>query len=247
MVGFNIIKNMFPYFFSLKKDNVILFYLGVRHSWNPIDPQFSFIKEKWAEFLKIAKKPLVILESRGWKIHNTETEAILKGGEIDFMAYLSNQANIPISCFEPDRGSEMNALTQQFSKEQIAYYYFARVVAQWHRLKQGPNINSYLLPFLQRDEKVSSWNDFGFSIEHMKKIHQQLFNTELNFNDVEFFSKIENPTRENNPLKDVVRASGEYRDQAIINGIKNAWNQYDLFIIYGEGHARKHEKELREY
>lgn len=238
---------IFPYFFSLKKNSSILFYLGVRHSWDPNDQQFNIIKEKWTEFLKIAKHPLVIVESRGWKIHKTESEAISKGGEIDLMAYLCHQVNAPISCFEPERGEEMNALLKQFSKEQIEFYYFARTVAQWHRLIQKSDINSYLLPFLQRDQKVSGWNDFEFSIENIKNIHQKLFKTELNFDDVEFFNKIENPMREDNPLKEIVRASGKYRDQAIIDGIKNAWNQkYDLFIIYGEGHARNHEKALNE-
>ncbi|MEK7087414.1 MAG: hypothetical protein AAB958_01795 [Patescibacteria group bacterium] len=239
---------MFPYFFSLKKNNATLFYLGVRHSWNPTDKQFNIIKQKWLDFLKIAKHPLAVVESRGWKIYNTEKEAISKGGEIDFMAYLCHQANVPISCFEPDRGSEINALLQQFPKEQIAYYYFARAISQWYRLTQKPDINSYLLPFLQRDKKASGWNDFEFSLENMKNVHRQLFNTELDFNNVEFFSKIENPTREDNPLKDVVRASGKYRDQTTTDSIKNTWNQgYNLFIIYGEGHARNHEKILLEY
>jgi hypothetical protein len=239
---------MFPYFFSLKSNSNVLFYLGVRHSWDPAHQQFNVIKERWMEFLKIAKHPFVVVESRGWKIHNTEMEAILRGGEIDFMAYLSHQSNVPIFCFEPERGKEMNALLKQFSKEQIEYYYFARIVAQWHRLTQKPDINSYLLPFLKRDKKVSGWNDFEFSIENIKKIHQQLFKTKLDFNDIEFFNKIENPTREDNPLKNIVRASGKYRDQTIIDGIKNTWHKgYDLFIVYGEGHARSHEKILHEY
>jgi len=239
---------MTPHFFSLKRSNVTLFYLGVQHSWNPTNPQFNFIKEKWKDFLKIAKNPLVVVESQGWKVYKTETEAILKGGEINFMAYLCHQANVHISCFEPDRGSEMNALLQQFSKEQIAYYYFARVVAQWHRLTQKPEINAYLSQFLQCDEKASDWNNFVFSIKQMKKIHQQFFKTRLNLNDADFFKKIENPTREDNPLKNVVRASGKYRDQTIIGGIKNVLDKkHDLFILYGKGHAHNHEKTLHDY
>lgn len=120
--------NILPYFFSLTKNNSILFYLGVHHSWNPSEPQFKIIKEKWIDFLKIAKHPLVVVESRGWKIHIEETESIIKGGEIDFMAYLCHQTNVPIFCFEPKHGKEMNALLQQFSKEQIKYYYFARAI-----------------------------------------------------------------------------------------------------------------------
>ena len=236
------------YFFSLKRNDAVLFYLGVCHSWDPNNQKFKAIKEKWVDFLKITQHPFVVVESRGWKIYNEEVEAILNGGEIDFMAYLCHKANVPISCFEPNRGKEMNALLEKFSKEQIEYYYFGRTVAQWHRLTQKPDINSYLLPFLQRDKKASGWDDFEFSIENMKKIHRKFFTTELNFNDVEFSNKIENPTREDNPLKEIARASGKYRDQTIIDGIKNAWNQkHDLFIVYGEGHARSHEKILREY
>ncbi|MCL5410384.1 MAG: hypothetical protein M1324_00830 [Patescibacteria group bacterium] len=236
-----------PYFFSLENKGKLLFYLGVKHSWDPADSHFDFIKSKWNEFLSRVKNPFVVVESN-WRIHNTEVEAILQGGEIDFIAYHCNQKNIPISCFEPDRGSEMNFLLKQFSKERIEYYYFARNVSQWHRLTQKPDINPYLLSFLQRDKKVSGWDDFVFSIDHMKEIHRQFFGTELNFGDAEFFKKIENPTREDNPFKDLVRASGSYRDQTVVKNIKNVWDQdKDLFVIYGRGHALNHERLLRDF
>lgn len=240
-------SDVHPYFFTLKNKGKILYYLGVQHSWDPDNPQFDFIKIKWNEFLSSAKNPTGVVESRNWKVFDTENEAILKGGEINFMAYLCNQKDIPISCFEPDRGSEMNALLEHFPREQIEYYYFARVVSQWHRLTQKPAIDSYLSQFLQRDREVSGWKDFEFSVENIKEIHKQLFKTELDFNDAEFFSKIENPTREDNPLKDLVRAVGSCRERAIIKGIKNVWEQgQDLFIVYGRGHALKHEEILRQ-
>ena len=241
-------SNISPYFFALNNKEALLFYLGVQHSWDPTNPQFNFIKTKWDEFLSKAKNPSVVVESHNWKVYDTENDAITRGGEIDFMVYLCHQKNIAILCFEPDRGSEMNALLKQFSKEQIEYYYFARTVSQWHRLKQKPDMGPYLLRFLERDKEVSGWDDFTFSIEQMKKIHQQLFKTELDFDDIEFFKKIENPTREDNSLKNIVRASGKYREQAVIEGIKNTWDQdRDLFVVYGRGHALNHEKILRNY
>ena len=243
-------KNIFPYFFSLKKEKggAVLFYLGVCHSWDPADQQFNFIKEKWVKFLKLATNPLAIVESRKWKAYNTEAESILKGGEIDFMAYLCHQAGVPVICFEPDRGKEMDVLLRQFCKEEIAYYYFARTISQWYRLKQKPDINFYLSSFLQYHKGASKWDDFKFSIENMKKIHKHFFKIELDFDDINFFKKIENPMREDNPCKNVVRASRKYREQAIIDGIKNAWSQgKDPFVVYGKGHARDHEKILRDY
>ena len=71
------------YFFSLKRNDAVLFYLGVCHSWDPNNQQFKAIKEKWVDFLKITQHPFVVVESRGWKIYNEEVEAILNGGEID--------------------------------------------------------------------------------------------------------------------------------------------------------------------
>lgn len=228
-------------FFSFKKDNAVLFYVGVEHSWNPDNPQFIFLKEKFFEFLKIAKNPLTVVETRGCAMYTTEAEAITQGGEIGFMALLCHTNDVPIICFEPDRGEEMNALLKEFSKDQIEYYYFARTVAQWYRLIERPEINNYLTRFLERDKKVSEWADFAFSLEYMKEVHKKLFKNELNFNNAKFFKKIENPTREDNPLKEVARASGKFRDETVVQKILEAWEQKkDLFVIYGRGHTERH-------
>ncbi len=228
-------------FFSLKKNNAALFYIGGEHSWNPDHPQFDFLKEKFSEFLKIAKHPLAVVESCGWAVYATETEAITNGGEIGFVSFLCRQNNTPIVCFEPDRGEEMNALLKRFSKDEIEYYYFARTVAQWHRLTEKPDINNYLGRFLERDKSASGWNDFEFSVAHMGEVHTKLFGGNADLKNAEFFRKIENPMREDNPLKEVVRASGRFRDETVVKKILEAWSQKkDLFIVYGRGHMERH-------
>ena len=237
--------NNLPYFFSFKKNNFVLFYLGVGHSWDPTNKQFNLIKGKFTNFLKIAKHPLVVVESQVRKNYDTETEAIIKGGEIGFMDFLCHTNNIPIICFEPNRSEEMTFLSTLFPKEKIAYYYFARVIAQWHRLSEKPEINSYISQFLQRDQKVSGWNNFEFSIEHLEEIHKQLFGSELNFGDINFFKKIENPMRDDNPFIEIVQSLRKYRNSFVIKKIKQIWNENDLFIVYGSGHALEHINEIK--
>jgi hypothetical protein len=234
-----------PYFFSLDGNNAVLFYLGVRHSWDPKDPQFSFIKEKWGAFLKESKKPSVITESYTEETYKNETEAILKAGEVGFVLYLARSSNIPAYCFEPDRTSEMNHAAALFSKEETAFYYFARTVAQWYRLKQKPHLNEYLAKFLERDRKISGWQDFEFSLNNMAKTQEKLFGTTYDLNSPEFFQKIENPTREDNPLRELVRALGDYRNKVVVDRIKTVWDDgNDLFVVYGRGHAFEHRREL---
>lgn len=233
-----------PIFFSLQRNGKILFYLGVRHSRDDKDPQFEFIRQKWDEFVSLAKNPLAIVECGPGQIPETDKKSILKGGEHKFVGFLAKRDGTPAACFEPNQKEEMDYLLGRFTKEQIEYYYFARIVSQWYRLIEKPSIEEYLTPFLKRDKNALGWADFEFSIENMKRIHKELFGAEMNFNDRKHFEKIENPTKEDNPLKEVVRASGDYRDKAIISGIKKAWEDKDIFITYGSGHAAAHQKSL---
>jgi hypothetical protein len=228
-------------FISLKNKNSILFYCGVHHSWNPDDLQFPILKEKFISFLKESKNPTVVVETQHGTILSNEDETIQKGGEQSFMAFLCKQNNIPFFCFEPNRGEEMNALLERFTKEQIEYYYFARTVAQWHRLTEKPEIYSYLNRFLERDKKETGWDDFDFSIESLSNIHKKLFADDFNLQDRDFFQKIENPNREDNPLKEIVQASGNIRDDVVAKNIFSLWNNgQDVFVVYGNGHVKSH-------
>lgn len=233
-----------PVFFSLQRKGRTLFYLGIRHSWDAKDSQYEFINKKWDEIISLAKNPLAIVECIPGEICETKEESILKSGEIGFIGFLAKRDGIPMVCLEPSRNKEMNYLLNFFAKEQVEYYYFGRAVNQWQRLIKKPSIEEYLIPFLKRDKNASGWNDFEFSIENMKKVHKKLFSTEMDFNDVGHFSRVADPTKEDNILKEVVRASGDYRNKAIIDGIKNAWKDKDIFVVYGRGHAVAHQKAL---
>ena len=131
-------------FFRLEKNNKILFWLGIQHSRDPQHSQWEFIKEKWQQFLKEAKFPMVAVEHALQDMHDTEESAIMNGGEVEFIGFLAKQIGAPVVCFEPDRHLEMNYLAKLFGREKTAYYYFARTVAQWHRLNIKILVEQYI-------------------------------------------------------------------------------------------------------
>lgn len=238
---------MKPYFFSLVRNNLYLFYLGVKHSWDPNDSQFIFIEEKWKEFLYKIKpsNSMVVVEHRPGH-YLTKSEAILKHGEVGLISFLANQEKIDVICLEPDRGLEIKELLNKFNKEEIAYYYFARTIVQYYRLTQKIPFEQYIKPFFERDKKVSKWNNFEFSISHMVEIHQKIFRTKPDISNPNFFNIISNPTMAESIINEVARDSGKYRDKKIINGVKKIWETKNIFIIYGFGHAKSHEKAFKQ-
>lgn len=234
-------------FFKFKRNNRILFWLGIQHSQDYTHPQFQELKSKWEDFLKLAQSPFVIVENMMTEVYATEKESILKDGEVGFMSFLAKKASVPIKCFEPDRHEEMNLLAKQFGKEKTEYYYFGRAVAQWHSVIKSGDLEKYILPFLKRDENAANWNNFDFTIANMKQIHRNLFNDLLDLNNKNFFLKIEDPFREDNPLKDIAIASGNYRDKIIIENTKFTLQNHDVFMVYGNGHLEMHKNGLCSY
>ncbi len=239
-------------FFRLEKNDHILFWLGIQHSRDINHPQFDEIETKWGEFLKEAKSPLAVVEGHPMDVVDADRNvAIERGGEVGLMEYLTKRDAVPIKCFEPYRDLEMDYVANRFGKEKTEYYYFGRAVAQWYRIvkKATPtgDLEDYLAQSLARDSRAAKWAGFDFTIEHMKQIHRKLFGGGLNLNDEDFFFMIESPGHPDNPLREVVEASGDYRDKAIMDDVKSAWDGHDIFMVYGNYHKRAHENELRKF
>lgn len=234
-----------PKFLKFERNGHVLYWLGIEHTRDNEHPQFKDIGRKWIEFLELVHSPVIITEHLGGGLFTTEAESIQKGGEVGFMKFLADKRGVPMRCLEPDRHDEMNHLAKLFGREKTEYYYFGRTVAQWHRVVCDKGVDEYLIQFLKRDENAADWLDFDFTIDHLKQIHKTLFGNELNLNDKKWFSKIENPTNEENPLKDVVRTSGVYRDTAVIESVKSIWKDNDIFMVYGNCHRDAHEVGLR--
>ncbi len=239
-----------PYVYSLERDGQSIDYFGAAHSCDPEHPQMKELKKAWENFLEKSRdrKRIVFVEGSLRESKATEEQSILEaGGEGGLISFLAHQRGVDLYCPEPTSMDEVAELLKQFSKEQIAYYYFARVVNQWHRtFKAGVPFLKYIEGHLRQDAKELQWADFDFSLDHMKKIHRQIFEKDFDEMDAELFYDSSNPTRRSNPISEVARASSDIRNGHILDKIEEYWNEgYSIFIVYGSGHAVVHEPALR--
>jgi hypothetical protein len=202
------------------------------------------LREYWGKFLeKTGKENAVVFIEGGLRKFDKNEETIIKrNGEGGLITWLANVAGIPTHSPEPNRVEEMEALLQKFSKEEIAYYYFARSVHSRHRLDPKPEFEAYINKYLEGWKKI--WKDFDFSIENMKRIHKDIFGDEFNENE-DRFSYV-NPTIEKSVINKVARACSTYRNVHVVSEILKFWQEgKNIFVVFGGSHAVMQEPALQ--
>ena len=245
---YNRTETSVPYNFQIKKSGKLLYYFGANHSHNPKDEQYPLLKKYWKEFRSKTdpQNSVVIIEGGLRQVLNTEQEAIKRGAEADFITRLASKQKYNIVCPEPGRQMEMKRLLSKYSKEQIQYYYFARVVNQWGNLTDPPKFEDYVEGFLIADREESGWKDFDFSLNNMKKIHKSIFSGIFNKHHTTFFYSIINPAFRSTVINAYSQDKGCIRDAFIVKNILNEWNKgSNLFIVFGCTHAVMQESALR--
>jgi hypothetical protein len=237
-----------PYIFNIKNADQELVYFGSNHSYDPKDEQFEMIEKLWDEMKN--KYPIgmitsVIEGSLRKKILERD-EIILKSGESGFLQHLANTAGIEVVCLEPLYGKIMDQLALKHQREKVFYYSVASVCLQWNNLTIKPNFEKYIVEYLEKDKEETGWIDFDFSIKNIKKIHQDIFGTEFDENDKNFFYKTVDPTG-NSVLSQISRDMDLIRDSNIVEGIVSKWKEgRSIFVVYGSGHAVTQEPALLE-
>ncbi|PIR40076.1 MAG: hypothetical protein COV33_01895 [Candidatus Zambryskibacteria bacterium CG10_big_fil_rev_8_21_14_0_10_34_34] len=244
------LKHKTPYVYKIQNKKQFLYYFGERHSFDPKNKQWIQVKEFWFDFIKNTEnsKRIAFVEAGNPSLKETEEKSILEAGGTGLIVFLSSQSKTEVYCPEPNRTYEMMELEKQFSKEEIEYYYFARIVYQWSKIPDPkPKFEEYIIRFLERDKKMSDWNDFDFSFENLKIVHKKLFDTEFDLEDLNFFKDLVTPVELKTVINRVARASGEIRNEYIIKEIQKYWNNgYSIFIEYGASHAVIQESLLKE-
>lgn len=239
-----------PYHIELQKGNQYFYYFGANHSRDPQNFQYPELKKYWQEFLEKTHSTniIVLVEGGIRKVRENENEAIQKDSEAGLITFLATQAGVHSDSPEPSRNEERNELTKQFTKEEVQYYYFARVAHQWDGLPNPrPSFEEYMGRFLGRDKLGSNWPDFDFSMENMKQIHKTIFDTALDENNKEFFYSIINPTSEKSVINKVARACSTIRNIYTILKIEEFWRQHkNIFVVFGMAHLILQEPALRE-
>jgi len=230
-----------PYTYHLSNGDQHLYFFGSRHTYNPDDEQISKLEVFWAEFEVVTKgvQRKLLMEGGKRAILNSKKEAIETGGEIQYAVFLASQSGISTESPEPPASHWFQELAKKFSKDAVAYYDFARTCYQWNQMDVRPGFESYVASFIGSNVKNSGWNDYDFSLEHMREIHHQLFGTDFKEDDKEFFYDVINPTTSFSIINEVSRADDEgIRDTYILSEIEQYWREGNsLFIIYGLQHA----------
>ena len=239
-----------PYLFTLKSGSNFVYYFGEKHSFDPDHPQWSDEKEFWNKFLEDTrdKKRIVFIEGGKRPVEADENQSILKHGGMGLVTYLAHEAQIETFSPEPDEKYERSEMEKEFSREEIQYYYFARIVHQWSKKQDPkPDFKEYVNGYLEGDKKESGWVDFDFSLEAMKKIHSNLFNKLFDENDTNLFYDAITPVELNTMVNKVSRASSQIRDQYIVQQICDYVSKgYSIYLQYGASHAVMQEPLLKE-
>jgi hypothetical protein len=238
---------LYPFIFE--KDGQFIYYFGSKHSYDPTDPQFKELEKFWNEFLdKTKDKKRIVFEEGGSRpFIEDRTEAILKLGEMGFVVNLAKIEGVDRFSPEPPEKFRFNELLKYFSKDEIAYHEFAREVYQWDTMLEKPDFDMYINNFLAGDKKGSGWEDYEFTVPHMIEIQKNIFGTEFDKNAKEFFYSIINPTTKKSIINKIARfEDDEFRDKYILEQIEKYWNDgFNIFAIYGSGHAIRQELAIK--
>ncbi len=241
--------NKVPYTYVIENKEQYLYYFGSKHSYDQSLPQFDELRTFFNEFVLKTKdkQRIVLVEGGNWPLGKDEEESITEYGEMGFITYLANKANIEKVCPEPPTRLLYTELEKKFSRDQIEYYYFARSCWQWARMNKTSGFESYIRGVLKQDEKDSGWEGYDFSFEHMKVIHKDIFGTEFDISDSQFFRKITDPTKTDTVMNKISRFEDEgFRDLYILGEVEKYWEQgKSIFVIYGSTHAVIQEPALR--
>lgn len=239
-----------PYKVVLQSGSNFLYYFGECHSYNPVDPQWLQLKKFWEDYLQKTntQKRIVFTEGGIRPYVKSVEESILTHGGMGLVTHLATRAGINTYSSEPNEKTEREELERKFSREQIQYYYFARAVHQRNgKHEPKPNFEEYIKSFLSGDQINSGWNDFDFSVENMKKIHTEIFHTEFNENDQDFFYNVTNPVIIESVVNEVARTSSIFRDEYIVKEIQKYISEgYSIFAEYGCSHVVMQEPLLKQ-
>lgn len=227
----------YPYFYSTSKGSQRMFFLGSHHSFEPKDNLFKRIVRIWKKFLEETRgtESVVFIEGGTRAIEGLSRDRIIeKHGEPGFVTYLAHSEKLPVASPEPDKIDEVEELLKHFSRDEVEYYYFARSILQWNKLKVKPDFEKYIRGYLDRDSKKFGWKDYNFSVKHMVELHNKQNSHE--FDPIGCERCMYNSS---NPSSSSVSSlSSVIRDEKLVIEAKKIWDtNKSLFISYGSGHA----------
>ena len=242
-------KHTRPYFYSIKSSNQFLYYFGSKHTYDPTHPQFELLQKEWSDFLQKTSgaKSVVIFEGIA-NINNqaTQEEVIKKYGESGAIVFMSSKENIPCIRPEPTVEYEVEKLLNEFSKEEVFYFYIIRGIVTWQRTVVKKEFDEYITLNIKRYQDILKWESFDFSFDAIKKIHGHIFGKEFDLSDKEYIAKIPSPSFKESRINEIARMSSMIRNIAILDCIEKYWMEgNNIFVVYGANHAVMQEPAIK--
>jgi len=226
------IKHELPYFYKIKSNGQVLYYFGSDHTKNIKNPQFENIKNKFKEFLTetLNNKKVVFFEGNVKVDDNLSLEEyISKYGEAGAIVYWSKKSEVEAVRPEPCDGELVNKLLENFSMEEIFYFYMIRAIGQWQRMRANRDFNEFLKFNIEKYQKILNWKDFDFSFENIKKIHKKITDLEFDKDEVKI-PRISSPIYYDSIINDIARDLTTLRNIYMLDKIEEYWKKNTVFL-----------------
>ncbi len=231
-----------PYYYLIEtSENKRIYYVGTPHTYDQADPAFTIVKDQFKDFMTYQPGSNKVVFVEGWNtgVGNTEKDTIERYGEPGYARYLAHENNIEWTQGEPLQKYIYAELLKSFTKEEIMLYQLSRAVVLGHNLKL--NVDEYINTQINEIRKIVDWPDFDFSLENLKSLYEKYHHKKFDENDYDLFYQLYLPSDNN-----VSGMFGKIRDVYMVKKI-NAYlsKQYNIFIVYGAGHAIIQEPALK--
>jgi|SRR3989344_128962 len=229
----------------------LAYFFSANHSFDPNNEQYEKLRSFWKQFTEHADNPIVFMEGGIHPVLPNDEVAIRRESESGLITRWAHELNISIRSAEPPDLEQMQQLSLTFSRDEIAYYHFIRSVHQW--LGQGDNMKAldvFIGKTLEHYGKVWNWNDFDFSLEHMKQLHRTFtgsdFDSDLASQSRDYFLNIFISIKDTSVINRIGSELATLRNIHMVALFLEAWQQgYSIFASLGGSHVILQERAVR--
>lgn len=230
-------ERSWPYLLEYTNNRQILNFFGSKHSTDSSDSQWSILEAKWADFAAHDNdKKILVYERQDFDIKDeTRDTALAKYSESGLAVWLAKQTGIPSTSGEPSIISEIEHLKQKYSLEEIVTYYFGRQMLQWltQDFEANPDWRKYATNTLEKYDSLDCWEGKNITLDNALAWFSTTTGKDFDSQDRQTLYSLSDPSQ-----SEVSSASGMFRDAYLFQQIQEKWQTgYDVFVIYGSGHA----------
>jgi len=250
-----------PYIFEVEGGDKKITFFGAGHSWDPDNPMFEQLREKFAE----TKPDLVLVEGfnglaarkqQAIEAAKKDTEEKLIGdhGESGLGIKLAVENGIDFDSPEPELKDEYDFILEQgLSKDAVFAQQFFMMIPQWQQYADKGNFKEFADRVIEKIKRETQWEGFDYSYEHAEKLAHQFWGEGINTDDRKYYKEktdpIPWPEKKPDEITDVnlvSRYSSLFRDRYIVGKIAEYLKTHDrIFIVYGASHAVMQEPALK--